>query len=90
MLPLERFDEIDLLYLQDVCSEATPPMSPAFYMYFPATHDLYQIDTSNVLFIFSGAFVGLENVTQQRLAKGVSLFDYTPFITLFQIMSNSL
>ncbi|GJJ07443.1 hypothetical protein Clacol_001645 [Clathrus columnatus] len=34
------------------------------------SHDLYQIDTSNILFIFSGAFVGLENVVQQRLAKG--------------------
>ncbi|KAF8592362.1 ClpX, ATPase regulatory subunit [Ramaria rubella] len=34
------------------------------------THDLYQIDTSNVLFILSGAFVGLESVVKRRIAKG--------------------
>ncbi|KAH9998342.1 ClpX ATPase regulatory subunit [Russula vinacea] len=32
--------------------------------------DMYQIDTSNVLFILSGAFVGLDNVIKRRVAKG--------------------
>ncbi|THH20135.1 hypothetical protein EW146_g1158 [Bondarzewia mesenterica] len=32
--------------------------------------DMYQIDTSNVLFILSGAFVGLENIIKRRVAKG--------------------
>ncbi|KAF8897263.1 P-loop containing nucleoside triphosphate hydrolase protein [Infundibulicybe gibba] len=32
--------------------------------------DVYQIDTTNVLFILSGAFVGLDNVIKQRVAKG--------------------
>jgi len=34
--------------------------------------DMYQIDTSNVLFILSGAFVGLDVVIKRRVAKGVS------------------
>ncbi|KAF9534918.1 P-loop containing nucleoside triphosphate hydrolase protein [Crepidotus variabilis] len=32
--------------------------------------DTYHIDTSNVLFILSGAFVGLDKVVKQRVAKG--------------------
>lgn len=32
--------------------------------------DSYTIDTSNVLFIFSGAFVGLDNIIRRRMAKG--------------------
>ncbi|KAF5387836.1 hypothetical protein D9615_000149 [Tricholomella constricta] len=35
-----------------------------------AKPDMYHIDTSNVLFILSGAFVGLDNVIKQRVAKG--------------------
>lgn len=31
------------------------------------------IDTSNILFVLSGAFVGLESIVQRRLGKGVSL-----------------
>jgi ATP-dependent protease Clp ATPase subunit len=34
---------------------------------------MYQIDTSNVLFILSGAFVGLDSVIKRRVAKGASL-----------------
>ena len=37
-----------------------------------AKPDMYQIDTSNVLFILSGAFVGLDTVIKRRVAKGVS------------------
>lgn len=36
-----------------------------------ARPDVYHIDTSNVLFILSGAFVGLDKVIKQRVAKGV-------------------
>jgi len=32
--------------------------------------DVYHIDTTNILFILSGAFVGLDNVIKQRVAKG--------------------
>jgi ATP-dependent Clp protease ATP-binding subunit ClpX len=35
--------------------------------------DTYQIDTSNVLFIFSGAFVGLDQIVRRRVAKGVGV-----------------
>lgn len=38
----------------------------------PAKADVYHIDTSNVLFILSGAFVGLDKIIKQRVAKGVS------------------
>ncbi len=36
-----------------------------------ARTDTYNIDTSNILFILSGAFVGLDSILRQRLAKGV-------------------
>ncbi|KAI9447759.1 P-loop containing nucleoside triphosphate hydrolase protein [Lactarius indigo] len=36
----------------------------------PPKPDMYQIDTSNVLFILSGAFVGLDAVIKRRVAKG--------------------
>lgn len=32
----------------------------------------YSVDTSNILFILSGAFVGLEDVIKKRMAKGVN------------------
>ncbi|KZW04089.1 ClpX, ATPase regulatory subunit [Exidia glandulosa HHB12029] len=35
-----------------------------------ARHDTYHVDTSNTLFILSGAFVGLEQIIQRRVAKG--------------------
>jgi len=31
----------------------------------------YQVDTSNVLFILSGAFVGLDKIVKRRITKGV-------------------
>ncbi|RXW21166.1 hypothetical protein EST38_g4686 [Candolleomyces aberdarensis] len=50
--------------------------------------ETYHIDTTNVLFILSGAFVGLENVIKQRVAKGsigftatLSDSNPTPFFT---------
>ncbi|KAI9574898.1 P-loop containing nucleoside triphosphate hydrolase protein [Boletus coccyginus] len=36
----------------------------------PPRPDTYNIDTSNVLFILSGAFVGLDTVVKRRVAKG--------------------
>jgi len=32
--------------------------------------DTYHIDTSNVLFVFSGAFVGIDQIVKRRVAKG--------------------
>jgi ATP-dependent Clp protease ATP-binding subunit ClpX len=34
--------------------------------------ETYAVDTSNILFILSGAFVGLERTIQDRMAKGVT------------------
>lgn len=36
-----------------------------------AKPDVYNIDTTNVLFILSGAFEGLDKIIKQRVAKGV-------------------
>lgn len=33
--------------------------------------ETYAVDTSNILFILSGAFVGLDKTIQDRMAKGV-------------------
>lgn len=34
--------------------------------------ETYAVDTSNILFILSGAFVGLDKTIQDRMAKGVN------------------
>jgi ATP-dependent Clp protease ATP-binding subunit ClpX len=34
--------------------------------------ETFVVDTSNILFILSGAFVGLESIVQRRMGKGVS------------------
>lgn len=39
-----------------------------------AKSETYQVDTSNVLFILSGAFVGLDKIVLGRMSKGVSCF----------------
>ncbi|KAJ4492894.1 P-loop containing nucleoside triphosphate hydrolase protein [Lentinula edodes] len=39
--------------------------------------DVYYIDTSNVLFIVSGAFVGLDSIIRQRLSKGHSAIGFS-------------
>lgn len=51
-----------------------PTSSPSAYPVLAklAKPETYHIDTSNVLFILSGAFVGLDTVIKQRVAKGVS------------------
>ncbi|KAF8639749.1 hypothetical protein AX17_001011 [Amanita inopinata Kibby_2008] len=59
--------------------------------------DVYHIDTSNVLFILSGAFVGLDNIIKQRVAKGSIGFtanlinnDSIPFFTPNRKEANNL
>lgn len=37
--------------------------------------ETYTVDTSNILFILSGAFVGLDKVVSDRMAKGVSTYE---------------
>jgi len=39
----------------------------------PGKSEQYTIDTSNILFVFAGAFVGLERIITSRLAAGSSL-----------------
>lgn len=38
-------------------------------------NETYQVDTSNVLFILSGAFVGLDKVVLDRMSEGSIGFD---------------
>lgn len=38
-----------------------------------AKSDQYTIDTSNILFVFAGAFVGLEKIINKRLSTGTSI-----------------
>lgn len=40
-------------------------------MCFAERPDTYHIDTSNVLFVLSGAFVGLDTIVKRRVNKGV-------------------
>jgi ATP-dependent Clp protease ATP-binding subunit ClpX len=35
--------------------------------------EVYSVDTSNILFILSGAFICLDKIISDRIAKGVSL-----------------
>lgn len=39
----------------------------------PGKGETYSVDTSNILFILSGAFIGLDKVISDRLSKGVSI-----------------
>ena len=38
----------------------------------PSKGETYSVDTSNILFILSGAFIGLEKIVTDRLSRGVS------------------
>lgn len=38
----------------------------------PNKGETYSVDTSNILFILSGAFIGLDKIVGDRLSKGVS------------------
>ena len=50
-----------------------------------AKPDTYHIDTSNILFIFSGAFVGLDQIVKRRVAKGVGVVEVNPFWQLLML-----
>lgn len=39
----------------------------------PNKGETYSVDTTNILFILSGAFIGLEKIISDRLSKGVSI-----------------
>ncbi|KAK2466483.1 hypothetical protein APHAL10511_002125 [Amanita phalloides] len=54
----------DIMPFTDVTSGHRPPNA--------VNHkpDAFHVETSNVLFIFSGAFVGLDTIIKQRVAKG--------------------
>lgn len=39
----------------------------------PGKSDQYTVDTSNILFVFAGAFVGLDKIISTRLSSGTSL-----------------
>lgn len=39
----------------------------------PSKSEQYTIDTSNILFVFAGAFIGLEKIISQRLSTGSSI-----------------
>ena len=45
-----------------------------------AKADSYHIDTTNVLFILSGAFVGLDKIIKKRVAKGVCHLGLSYFV----------
>jgi ATP-dependent Clp protease ATP-binding subunit ClpX len=47
-----------------------------------AKPETYHIDTSNILFIVSGAFVGLDNVVKRRVTKGVCLLQFFEYFHL--------
>lgn len=40
-----------------------------------AKGEIYSVDTSNILFILSGAFIGLEKIVMDRVSKGSIGFD---------------
>ncbi|KAI8599062.1 ATP-dependent Clp protease, ATP-binding subunit ClpX [Dissophora ornata] len=42
-----------------------------------AKGEIYSVDTSNILFILSGAFIGLEKIVMDRVSKGSIGFDAT-------------
>jgi len=42
-----------------------------------AKGEIYSVDTSNILFILSGAFIGLEKIVMDRVSKGSIGFEST-------------
>ncbi|KAG1820443.1 P-loop containing nucleoside triphosphate hydrolase protein [Suillus subaureus] len=71
---LLRMMEGSVVTVQGKPSSLEPPAPTARGRGSPATAqqrpDTYHIDTSNVLFILSGAFVGLDTVVKRRVSKG--------------------
>lgn len=71
---LLRMMEGSIVTVQGKPSSLEPPAPTARGRGSPAAvqqrPDTYHIDTSNVLFILSGAFVGLDTVVKRRVSKG--------------------
>lgn len=71
---LLRMMEGSVVTVQGKPSSLEPPAPTVRGRGSPATAqqrpDTYHIDTSNVLFILSGAFVGLDTVVKRRVSKG--------------------
>ncbi|KAF8631260.1 hypothetical protein AX15_002587 [Amanita polypyramis BW_CC] len=72
----------DMMPFTEMTSGQRPPHSVSH------KPDVYNIETSNILFILSGAFVGLDHIIKQRVAKGSIGFganlakeDSIPFFT---------
>jgi ATP-dependent protease Clp ATPase subunit len=40
----------------------------------PGRPDSFSVDTSNILFVASGAFVGLEDIVKRRISKSVACY----------------
>ncbi|CAD6451964.1 80f29f51-afcc-4875-9908-89c38a2c381d [Sclerotinia trifoliorum] len=49
----------------------------------PSKSEQYTIDTSNILFVFAGAFIGLEKIISQRLSTGSSIGFNSSLSSLF-------
>lgn len=54
----------------------------SFVFFSAAKSETYQVDTTDILFILSGAFVGLDKVVQQRMSKGVRTLSFTQSIAI--------
>ncbi|KAK7470925.1 ATP-binding protein [Stygiomarasmius scandens] len=69
-------------------SQRAPSVAPV------AKSDTHHIDTSNILFVVSGAFVGLEGIIRQRVSKAAMGFstssDSLPFFTSNRKTSNNM
>lgn len=48
--------------------------------------ETYSVDTSNILFILSGAFIGLDKIISERVAKGVSLLKRYTLVLLIPLV----
>lgn len=52
-----------------------------------AKGDTFVVDTSNILFVLSGAFVGLEQIINRRIGKGVGVVLTVPAVLLLILYS---
>jgi ATP-dependent Clp protease ATP-binding subunit ClpX len=54
-----------------------------------AKGEVYSVDTSNILFILSGAFIGLEKIVMDRVSKGSIGFESTVRAPTSELDNNS-
>lgn len=52
-----------------------------------AKGDTFVVDTSNILFVLSGSFVGLEQIINRRIGKGVGVVLTVPAVLLLILYS---